>query len=102
MTLIKCIITLVLVALGVCAIAQASGARRKLYIVDGYFFHRIPVDKADIVSKYELEAPGGTKVTAVIITEPLSDLMIQRALPPAIIPEYDYLMRRYRGLQEQR
>ncbi|MDE6300713.1 MAG: hypothetical protein K2M19_03245 [Muribaculaceae bacterium] len=101
MQLIKCIITLVIVAMGVCAIAQTQSARRKIYIVNGFFFHRLPIEKAKVTEKIDLTASGGTKAIAVAPTEALTDLQIQSAIPPSVIPESHELLRLYNSLYPQ-
>lgn len=96
--LIKCILVLVVVALGVCTIATVNSQRRKLYIINGFFFHRLPVDKSLIVEKITFDSPSGNKVIAISTGLPLSDLQIQDSLPPALIPDSDLLIRHYHAL----
>lgn len=100
MTLVKCIIALVLVALGVCTIAKASTRHRHLYIVGGFFFHRLPVAQSAIIHRTTLTAPQGTKAEAIVTALLPSELPLHDALPAAVIPESDSLLRLYNQLTE--
>lgn len=85
------------------ASAQAAETRKqeRIYIVEGYFFHELPMDSKMIKVSMSIRTPNGTDATGFIIKEPLSEEAKKHAIPVDQIPEGDSLLEMFTESQYQ-
>lgn len=79
------------------AVALANAAKSKnIYIIDGYFFYEIPMDKSMITGMMSIQTANGTKALGLLIKEPLSEDASEFAIQESEIPEADILLDMYK------
>lgn len=88
-------ITAVLLAITVCANTRQGSKSQKLYIIDGYFFNEIPMNKTLITGLIPLNTPGGAKATALTLSQPLPDEALRYALPVEQVPDAEQFLMLY-------
>lgn len=66
---------------------QTPSKPSKIVLIDGHFFHEIPVSHACIVKMYLLKTPAGTSAVGIELSEALPEIALQFAVPEAQIPE---------------
>lgn len=92
MKLLKFIFVAIAIALAVGASAQDTQKPRKIYIIEGYFFHEIPMDKSLLNGMIMIKTANGTKATGLTMKEPLPEDAKRFAIPNEQVPEADILL----------
>lgn len=87
------VLVAVVMAAGMCAQEGAKGS--KIYIIDGYFFHEIPMDHSLLDGLLSIRTANGTKAFGLTLKEPLPEEAKQYAVPKEQIPEADVLLEMY-------
>lgn len=99
MKILKCIFAAIAIALAVSANAQDAQKAKKIYIIEGYFFHEIPMDKSLLNGLMTISTANGTKATGLYLKEPLPEEAKQYAIPASQIPEAEILIEMFNEKQ---
>ncbi|MDE6648590.1 MAG: TlpA family protein disulfide reductase [Muribaculaceae bacterium] len=75
--------------------AQEKSKSEKLYLIDGYFFKECPVDISSIKGGMSIETADGIKAIGLLIKEPISEELKQKAISKDQIFEADILLDMY-------
>ena len=94
MKFIKLIFIICIIAVGFGAKAQESSSQ-KIYIVNGYFFHEIPVNNKLINSVFTVETDNGTKAYCLALSQDLPEEALLYTIPKEQVSEADELLDRY-------
>lgn len=75
--------------------AQPASRPRKIIVIDGRFFHEMPVATDKITKMHLLTTPFGASAVGFELSEPLPDAALQYAVPAGQIPEGASLLAQY-------
>ena len=75
--------------------AQPASRPRKIIVIDGRFFHEMPVATDKITKMHLLTTPSGASAVGFELSEPLPDAALQYAVPAGQIPEGASLLAQY-------
>ena len=75
--------------------AQPASRPRKIIVIDGRFFHEMPVATDKITKMHLLTTPSGASAVGFELSEPLPDAALQYAVPAGQIPEGRLLLAQY-------
>lgn len=76
-------------------ICAFSANAEKIYIIEGLFFHEVPMDHSLLTGLCVIQTENGTKATALSVSEPLCEEAKRFAVPKERIPEADLLLDLY-------
>lgn len=79
--------------------AQGTSCKKSIYVIDEYFFDKLPVDISQISSFISLKTPNGAKAWGLILKEPLAEEVKKDALSKDKIPEADNLLYVYNEMK---
>ena len=91
----KIFITSILLLVFAVLNAQEKSKPENIYIVEGYFFDKIPVNLSDLKGMMSIETANGVKATGLLSKNPIGDDLIQKAISNDLIPEADILLDMY-------
>lgn len=74
---------------------------KKIYIIEGYFFHEIPMDKHQLNGMLSLETANGTRAMGLMMKTPLSDDAKKYAVPVDQVLEGDILLEMFNERRNQ-
>lgn len=77
------------------ASAQPASQPRKIIVIDGCFFHEMPVATDKITGVHFLKTPSGASAVGFELSEPLPDAALRYAVPAEQIPEASVLLEEY-------
>ena len=98
---IKSVLGAILLTFAISVNAQQTEKSKKIYLVDEYFFHEMPVDYSLIDGLMSIETANGTKAFGLSIKVPLTEKAKKYAIPQKQIPEADILLEMYREKRSQ-
>lgn len=99
MKILKCLFAAIAIALAVGANAQEAQKTKKIYIIEGYFFYEIPMDKSLLNGLMTISTANGTKAIGLSMKQPLPEEAKQYAIPAEEIPEADILLEMFNEKQ---
>ena len=83
------------------ASAQETSNKKSIYVIDEYFFDKIPVDISKISNFISLKTPNGTKAFGLVLKEPLAEEAKSSAVSKDKIPEADILLYIYNEMKSK-
>lgn len=101
MKAIRSLLTAVAIALAAGINAQPSDKPEKIYIIEGYFFYEIPMDKSLLDGMMTIKTANGTKAVGISMKEPLPTEAKRFAIPADSIPEADILLEMFNEKQDR-
>ncbi len=75
--------------------AQTPKNKDNIYIVEGLFFHQMPVDFSHINGSMLIETANGTKAIGILLKDSLKEELKQKSISKDYIPEADILLEMY-------
>lgn len=94
MKLVKLLFFACSIAMCVSTNAQEK-ASQKIYIVNGYFFHEIPVSNKFINGVFTVKTDNGTKASCLTLSQDLPEEALLYTIPKEQVTEADELLDRY-------
>lgn len=101
MKMLRCLFAALAIALAVGANAHGAQKPKMIYIIEGYFFNEIPMDKSLLDGMMTISTANGTKAIELSMKEPLPEEAKQYAIPAEQIPESDILLEMFNEKQNK-
>ena len=98
---IKSILGAMLLTFAISVNAQQAEKPKKIYLIDEYFFHEIPVDYSLLDGLMSIETANGTKAFGLSLKVPLTEEAKKYAVPKKQIPEADILLEMFQEKRKQ-
>ena len=95
MKITKYILAIIATASILGASGQNASKSGKIYIIDGYFFREIPMDKNMICGLLSIKTANGTRAYGLILQDDLPAEALKYAIPADSVPEADILLEQF-------
>ncbi len=95
MKITKYILAIIATASILGASGQNASKSGKIYIIDGYFFREIPMDKNMICGLLSIKTANGTGAYGLILQDDLPAEALKYAIPADSVPEADILLEQF-------
>lgn len=95
MKITKYILAIIATASIVGASGQNASKPGKIYIIDGYFFREIPMDKNMICGLLSIKTANGTRAYGLILQDELPADALKYAIPADSVAEADILLEQF-------
>lgn len=99
--MLRLILAAIAFVLAVGASAHEVQKSQKIYIIEGYFFHEIPMDMSLLDGMMTISTANGTRAFGMSMKEPLPEEAKKYAIPANQIPEADILLEMFNEKQSR-
>ena len=78
-----------------CTASRVGQKRQKFYIVEGYFFNKIPVEYNVIKATIGMKTHNGVLADGLVLIVPLAEEVKKQAISPKKVPDAEVLLENY-------